>query len=82
MKEIEVLQLASATCQRVCRMLGCCKLDAGLCIVMSIYTTSVTKRLEQVKGNSAHCLSTHNVFDTCCAMLYALADPINVLPIS
>ena len=36
LEEVQTLQLASATCQRVCRMLGCCKLEGSACIVMSL----------------------------------------------
>ena len=57
LKEMQVLQFASATCQRVCRMLGCCKLDGGPCIVMSLYTTSAAKKLEEAKGDTEHQVS-------------------------
>ena len=49
-EEMQVLQLASAACQRVCRMLGCCKLEGDLCIVMSLYPKSATKLLDNPKG--------------------------------
>ncbi len=51
LKEVQMLQLASATCQRACRMLGCCKLDGDACIVMSLYPKSATKRLEESQGS-------------------------------
>ena len=48
---VQMLQLASASCQRACRMLGCCKLDDGdACIVMSLYPKSAAKRLEESRG--------------------------------
>lgn len=46
LKDVQVLQLASATCQRVCQVLGCCKVDGDPCIVMSM---SAAKRLEEVE---------------------------------
>ena len=50
LKEIQILQLAAGTCQRACRMLGCCKLDGDPCIVMSLYTKSAAKLLEDHAG--------------------------------
>ena len=50
LKEIEILQLAAGTCQRACRMLGCCKLDGDPCIVMSLYPKSAAKLLEDHAG--------------------------------
>ena len=47
LEEIHTLQLASASCQRACRMLGCCKLNGDACIVMSLYPKSAAKRLEE-----------------------------------
>ena len=52
LKEAHNAQLASATCQQVCRMLGCCKLDTGLCLVMSLYSSSVARRLEVLQGKT------------------------------
>ena len=49
-EEVQTLQLASATCQRVCRMLGCCRLDGDACIIMSLYPKSAAKRLEESQG--------------------------------
>ena len=51
LEEVQMLQLASASCQRVCRMLGCCKLDGDACIVMSLYPKSAAKRLEESQGS-------------------------------
>ena len=51
LKEVQMLQLASATCQRACHMLGCCKLGGDACIVMSLYPKSATKRLEESQGS-------------------------------
>ena len=56
LEEVQVLQLASATCQRVCRMLGCCKVDGDPCIVMTLYPKSVAKRLEEAQGNHTYTL--------------------------
>ena len=53
LEEIHTLQLASASCQRACRMLGCCKLDGDACIVMSLYPKSAAKRLEESQGSLA-----------------------------
>ncbi|KAL0051146.1 hypothetical protein WJX82_002693 [Trebouxia sp. C0006] len=50
LKEIQILQLAAGTCQRACRMLGCCKLDGDPCIVMSLYPKSAAKLLEDHAG--------------------------------
>ena len=50
LKEVQTLQLASYACQRVCRMVGCCKLDGDACIVMSLYSKSAAKRLEEMQG--------------------------------
>ena len=49
-KEVHIAQLASATCQRACRILGCCKLDGSPCLVMSLYSSSAAKRLETLQG--------------------------------
>ena len=49
LKEVQTLQLAAYTCQRVCRMIGCCKLDGDACIVMSLYSKSAAKRLEECR---------------------------------
>ena len=49
-REIQTLQFASAACQRVCRMLGCCNLDGGLCVVMSLYKSSAAQLLQQAGG--------------------------------
>ena len=50
LQELYIAQLASATCQRACRMLGCCKLDTGLCLVMSLYSSSAARRLDLLQG--------------------------------
>ena len=50
LKEIHILQLASGTCGRACRMLGCCKLDKDPCIVMTLYPKSAAKLLEDNSG--------------------------------
>jgi serine/threonine protein kinase len=50
LKEMQILQHASAVCQRACRMLGCCKLDGNPCIVMSLYPKSAATRLQEVGG--------------------------------
>ena len=55
--EIQTLQLASATCQRACRMLGCCKLDGDVCIVMSLHPKSADKRLEESQGDQTGSMS-------------------------
>ena len=47
----QLLQLASASCQRVCRMLGCCKLEGDARIVMSLYPKSAAKLLEESQGS-------------------------------
>ena len=50
LNEVQTLQLASATCHQACHMLGCCKLDADACIVMSLYPKSAAKHLEESQG--------------------------------
>ncbi|KAL3136131.1 hypothetical protein ABBQ32_007151 [Trebouxia sp. C0010 RCD-2024] len=50
LKEIQVLQLASGTCGRAVRMLGCCKLEGDPCIVMTLYPKSAAKLLEDNAG--------------------------------
>ena len=50
LKEVHTAQLASASCQRACRILGCCKMENGLCLVMSLYALSAAKRLEVLQG--------------------------------
>ena len=50
MKEIHIAQVASASCQRACRMLGCCKQEGNLCLVMSLYSSSAAKRIETLQG--------------------------------
>ena len=50
LKEVRIAQLASATCQRACRILGCCCLDGSPCLVMSLYSSSAAKRLETLQG--------------------------------
>ena len=52
LKEVNIALLAAASCQRACRMLGCCKLEGGLCLVMSLYSSSAAKRLEMLQGES------------------------------
>ena len=49
-KEVHMAQLASATCQRACRILGCCKLNGSFRLVMSLYSSSAAKRLETLQG--------------------------------
>ncbi|KAL0051056.1 hypothetical protein WJX82_001199 [Trebouxia sp. C0006] len=49
-KEVHIAQLASATCQRACRMLGCYNLNGNPCLVMSLYPSSAAKRLETLQG--------------------------------
>ncbi len=49
-KEVHIAQLASATCQRACRMLGCCNLNGNPCLVMSLCPSSAAKRLETLQG--------------------------------
>ena len=51
LEEVQTLHVASATCQRACRMLGCCKLEGDVCIVMSLYPKSADKRLAESQGN-------------------------------
>ena len=46
------MMLASASCQRVCRMLGCSRMDTDPCIVMTLYAKSCQKRLEEAEGKS------------------------------
>lgn len=50
LKEVQIAQLASATCQRSWCMLGCCKLETGLCLVMSLYTSSGAACPEVLQG--------------------------------
>ena len=50
LKEVRIAQLASATCQRACRILGYCKLDGSPCLVMSLYASSAAERLETLQG--------------------------------
>ena len=57
LKEVQTLQLASYACQRVCRMIGCCKLDGDACIVMSLYSKSAAKRLEEGQGQCSNLLA-------------------------
>ena len=52
LKEVHIAQLASATCQRVCRMLGCCELDSRVCIVMSLYASSAAHYLGSLHGDT------------------------------
>ena len=49
LEEIHPLQLASASCQRACRMLGCCKLDGDACIVMSYTPTQLLNAWKSLK---------------------------------
>ena len=50
MKEIHIAQVASASCHHACRVLGCCKLEGNLCLVMSLYSSSAAKRMETLQG--------------------------------
>lgn len=50
LQEVHITQLASGTCQRACRILGCCKIDDSPCLVMSLYVSSAAKRLETLPG--------------------------------
>lgn len=50
LKEMQTLRLASGTCHRACRLLGCCKLDGDACIVMTLYPKSAARRLEEAAG--------------------------------
>ena len=54
-EEVRIAQLASATCQRACRILGCCNKNGDLCLVMSLYASSAAKCLEVLQGNLAFC---------------------------
>ncbi|DBA82194.1 TPA: hypothetical protein ACH3X1_007177 [Trebouxia sp. C0004] len=51
-KEVHIAQVASASCQRACRMLGCCKLDGNTCLVMSLYLSSAANRIEVLQGKA------------------------------
>lgn len=53
-REIYILQLASASCQRVCRLLGCSRVEGDPCIVMSLYPSSTAKRLVEA-GEVCRC---------------------------
>ena len=66
LKEVQTLQLASYACQRVCRMIGCCKLDGDACIVMSLYSKSAAKRLEEVQGQCSMCRYTNTALKIDC----------------
>lgn len=74
LNKIHVLWLASATCQRACRVLGCFKLDNDPYIVMTLYSTSAAARLEQLQGDewnvqpkfTGFCLQGY-VVSYCCA---------------
>ena len=50
LEQVQTLQLASASCHRACRTLGCCKVDGDACIVMTLYPKSAAKRLEECQG--------------------------------
>ena len=50
LEELRTLQLASAACHGACRVLGCCKVDDSICLVMPLYPTSAAKLLEEAKG--------------------------------
>ena len=64
LKEVRIAQLASATCQRACRILGCCKLDGNPCLVMSLYASSAAKHLETLQGIQPYAAcSIHGAFN-------------------
>ncbi len=75
LEEIQMLQLASATCQRTCRMLGCCKLDGDACIVMSLYPKSAAKRLSETEGSFSVQPEVHRVTHECGDTLHQLHVP-------
>ncbi len=56
LEEVQTLHVASATCQRACRMLGCCKLDGDVCTVMSLYPKSADKCLAESQNNQSGCM--------------------------
>lgn len=71
LKEIQVLQLASGTCGRAVRMLGCCKLDGDPCIVMTLYPKSAAKLLEEKAGQHVASFSLSMLLPVCqCSPLY------------
>jgi len=74
-KEAHTLQSASAMCHRVCRMLGCCKMDGDICLVMLLYPKSAAKLLEEAKGQSSSALLvfTHLLRCSCLATRPAVA---------
>lgn len=47
LKRVHIALLASGTCQRACRILGCCRIDISPCLVMSLYASSAAERLEK-----------------------------------
>ena len=51
-KEAHIVQLASVTCQHACRLLGCCQLETGLCLVMKQYTLSAASHLDTLPGEA------------------------------
>lgn len=65
LKEIQVLQLASGTCGRAVRMLGCCKLDGDPCIVMTLYPKSAAKLLEENAGQHVPSFAVSMVLPVC-----------------
>ncbi len=75
-KEICTIQLASAACQRVCRMLGCGKPDGDMCIVMSLYPKSAAKLLEtgQLCVSSQLSIAKHDLPLTLCCCCLALCE--------
>ena len=50
LKEVQALQLASASCYQACHILGCCKLERDACIVTCLYPKSAAKRLKDSQG--------------------------------
>ena len=50
LSEVRTAQLASATCQRVCRLPGCCEPDGKICLVMSLYPSSAANLLSNSQG--------------------------------
>ena len=70
LREVQIAQLASATCQRVCRLLGCCKLEGRVCLVMSLYTSSAASLLSSSQGDpklvfAVKCQPAEQCFASC-----------------
>ena len=73
-KELQIAQLASATCQRVCHLIGCCKLDGKVCLVMSLYASSAASLLSDSKGNVSCKLAVLTHMSSACVVLLAASD--------